>query len=245
MTTAVDRYIDRLLRRRRPDSFSPTPDEADLARAAITLLTARPGYDSPDPEFIDRLRHRVIDQDSERRPGWLADQRGEGPTTNRAAFARGPGRRRFLAAGALTAAGAAVGAVAERLLGGGRLVPQNPPQAQLISVSGIWQTVAPSKSVPEGTVLPFDLGAVTGFVRRASGRVQAVSGFCTHQGCRLDLDLPHSTLACPCHGATFSLTGQNLTRPADMGHPLAALPRLPVREQGGQIQVYAPAPDQI
>jgi nitrite reductase/ring-hydroxylating ferredoxin subunit len=89
-------------------------------------------------------------------------------------------------------------------------------------------------------VLPFDLGAVSGFVRRVSGRVQAVSGICTHQGCRLDLSPSRDQLACPCHGATFTLAGANLTHPLQTGQALPALPRLAVREQNGQVQIYAP-----
>jgi nitrite reductase/ring-hydroxylating ferredoxin subunit len=46
---------------------------------------------------------------------------------------------------------------------------------------------------------------------------------------------------CPCHGATFTLAGANLTHPRQTGSVLPALPRLPVREQDGRIQVYAPA----
>src|SRR5205807_763326 len=107
---------------------------------------------------------------------------------------------------------------------------------------GTWQNVASDTDLPEGAVLPFDLGAVTGFVRRVSGRVQAVSGVCTHQGCRLHLDTPGGKLACPCHGATFSLAGAPLTRPHGSS-PLPALPRLPVRIEGGQVQVYAPTPE--
>jgi nitrite reductase/ring-hydroxylating ferredoxin subunit len=91
-------------------------------------------------------------------------------------------------------------------------------------------------------VRPFDLGSVEGFLRRASGRVQAVSGICTHQGCRLDLAAARDKLSCPCHGATFTVAGVNLTHPRQSGGPLPALPRLPVREVGGRIEVYAPPP---
>ena len=47
-----------------------------------------------------------------------------------------------------------------------------------------------------------------------SGRIQAVSGICTHQGCRLHLDTPATGYVCPCHGATFDLNGQHPTAPA-------------------------------
>jgi cytochrome b6-f complex iron-sulfur subunit len=91
-------------------------------------------------------------------------------------------------------------------------------------------------------VLSFDLGSVTGLARRVSGRVQAVSAICTHQGCRLDLAPGRDQLACPCHGATFALTGQSLTHPRSV-RALPPLPRLAVRESGGHVQIYAPAPN--
>ena len=102
--------------------------------------------------------------------------------------------------------------------------------------------VADGAALPEGAVLPFDLGPITGFLRRSGGRVQAVSGICTHQGCRLELTDSRTEIGCPCHGATFNLAGTNLTHPRVMGHPLPALPRLPVRELDGQIEIYAPMP---
>jgi Rieske Fe-S protein len=68
-----------------------------------------------------------------------------------------------------------------------------------------------------------------------------VSGTCTHQGCRLDLAPARDQLACPCHGATFTLAGVNLTHPLKTGDRLPALPRLAVREQDGTIQVYTPS----
>jgi len=86
----------------------------------------------------------------------------------------------------------------------------------------------------------FDLGPVNGFVRRVSGRVQAVSGICTHQGCRLDLSAARDLLTCPCHGATFAMDGANVSHPRPMSSPLPALPRLAVREQNGEIQIYGP-----
>jgi nitrite reductase/ring-hydroxylating ferredoxin subunit len=91
-------------------------------------------------------------------------------------------------------------------------------------------------------VFSFDLGAVVGFARRVAGRVQAISGICTHQGCRLALDTPRDTLVCPCHGATFAVTGTPLTHPYRQAVPLPALPRLAVRERDGHIQIYAPGP---
>ena len=81
----------------------------------------------------------------------------------------------------------------------------------------------------------FDLGSVNGFVRRASGRVEAVSGVCTHQGCRLWLDQAADRLRCPCHSTSFSPAGDVVTHAL----PVAPkpLPHLGVREKDGVIEV--------
>lgn len=235
MRHPVDRYVDRLLRRRRPKPFAPTADELAVLRTAIDLMAAAPDAAAPRPAFVEQLRGRLSEQEH-------ADQGAEAP---RPAWRLSP-RRRFLAAGALTAAGAAAGAagtvgvVADRLWASGSASGEAAPQTAISPTYGVWRTVVSGAELPEGAVLAFDLGAVTGFLRRVSGRVQAVSGICTHQGCRLDLTDARDTLSCPCHGATFTLAGANLTHPLQTGQPLPALPRLPVREVSGQIQIYAP-----
>jgi nitrite reductase/ring-hydroxylating ferredoxin subunit len=226
----MDRYVDRLLRRRRPKPFAPTEDELAVLRTAIDLMAAAPDAEGPRPAFVDRLRGQLAAQEG-------AERGGEAP---RPAW-RIPPRRRFLAAGALTAAGAAAGVAADQILvGGGASGAPAEPQTEISPISGIWHTVVSGAELPEGAVMPFDLGAVNGFLRRVSGRVQAVSGICTHQGCRLDLAATRDMLSCPCHGATFTLAGANVAHPLQTGQPLPALPRLPVREQSGLIQVYAP-----
>jgi nitrite reductase/ring-hydroxylating ferredoxin subunit len=145
-----------------------------------------------------------------------------------------------LAAAALTATGAVAGVGVEDLLT--RQVATAPVATDntITPARGSWQTVVATADLPEGSVLSFDLGTVAGFVQRASGRVQAISAICTHQGCRLELSSGRDRLACPCHGATFALTGQSLTHPRSV-NALPALPRLPVRETAGHVQIYAPA----
>jgi cytochrome b6-f complex iron-sulfur subunit len=82
---------------------------------------------------------------------------------------------------------------------------------------GGWRVVAASADVPAGVMHPFDVGSVVGFVRRVNGRLEAISGVCTYQGCRLWFDQPLSHLL-----------------------PIAPdpLPRLEVREQDGSIEVF-------
>jgi Rieske Fe-S protein len=98
--------------------------------------------------------------------------------------------------------------------------------------------VAASAEVPDGVMRPFDLGSVIGFVRRVDGKPEAVSGVCTHQGCRLWFDAPDDRLRCPCHSTSFSPAGQVLTHQL----PIAPkpLPTLMVREHGGAIEVFVP-----
>ena len=242
MRQPVDRYVNRLLRRRRPKPFAPTQDELAVMRTAIDLMAATPEAHGPRPAFVEQLRAQISEQER-------ADQ---GAETAPPAW-RTPARRRFLAAGALTAAGAAAGVGADRMVviasgadqngQPGQPGPQPQAPAELTPTAGVWRDVSASADLAEGDVWPFDLGAVNGFLRRTSGRVQAVSGICTHQGCRLDLAAARDKLSCPCHGATFTVAGANLTHPRQSGGPLPALPRLPVREQSGVIQVYAPAPN--
>lgn len=232
MTGPLDRYVDRLLRRRRPRPFAPTEDDLAVLRTAIDLAAAAPGSGTPRPDFVAELRSRVADRQQ-------ADARAAEPA--QPAWRRALPRRRILAATAWTATGAAVGATAAQLVAGSGGSPALAGSGGEIDPAyGRWQTVAASADLPEGAVLPFDVHTVNGFVRRSSGRVQAVSGVCTHQGCRLDVSEAGDRLMCPCHGATFALSGANLTHPRQVG-ALPGLPRLAVREQGGMVQVFAPA----
>jgi cytochrome b6-f complex iron-sulfur subunit len=100
--------------------------------------------------------------------------------------------------------------------------------------------VAASADLAEGAVRAFDLGGVTGFVRRSGGQVLAVSGICTHLGCKLALDAAERRLNCPCHRTSFNVEG------AVVVHQLpaapAALPRVDVRENGGAVEVFVPKP---
>jgi len=216
------RYVDDLLRGRRPRAFAPDDFEAAQIRTAIELRAARQGPDAGDEEFLTDLRRRLAAQ---------AD--GTSPPV-----AKSGATRRNVIVGTSAAAAAAVTAVAVD-----RAVMGSPAEApavagQLTPNDGRWQRVAASSDVPDGTMHPFDLGSVTGFVRRVDGKPRAISGVCTHQGCRLWFDAPDDTLRCPCHTTSFSPTGQVLTHQL----PIAPkpLPTLMVREVNGVIEVFAP-----
>lgn len=231
MKSAVDRYVERLLGRRRPKPFAPSQEDLAITRTAIELLAEGPHAAGPREEFVTDLERRIA----------ALDDAAAEPAVPRPAPWHAPGRRRFLAATALAATGAAAGAAVDHALTRQAPVESGAKAGEITPTHGTWQNVAASADLPEGAVLPFDQGSVTGFLRRVSGRVQAVSGTCTHQACRLALSPARDILACPCHGATFALTGESLTHPKSL-RPLPALPRMAVREAGDHIQVYAPAP---
>jgi cytochrome b6-f complex iron-sulfur subunit len=218
----ITRYIEDLLRSRRPRAFRAGPDEAALARTAITLRSARPGSGAPTEEFVTELHKRLA-----------AELEAAGP--GRDAPAR-PRRAVMRAAG--VAAGAAVaGAGIDHLLTGS---PAAPAQATIHPDQGSWQPVLASADLPAGAVHPFTLSTLIGFVERSGrGELRAVSGVCTHLGCRLVL-AGAAELACPCHGATFALDGAVLRHRLSV--QLSALPMIAVREIGGVVQVFAPRP---
>jgi nitrite reductase/ring-hydroxylating ferredoxin subunit len=220
----ISSYIDHLLRRRRPGRFVPTDDEADAMRAAIALRAADPEGAMPRPEFLADLRTRVASQ--------MARTGESEPEVSR----RPAGRRRQVLAGtAAAAASAVVAVVVDRTVATPSVAEPSPT---LAPSDGVWQAVLASDELAEGDARTFDTGAVAGYLHRAGGIVSARSGVCTHQACRLVLNLPERRLDCPCHRTFFALDGEVVryqlrTRPA-------RLPAIQVREQDGHIQVFVP-----
>jgi nitrite reductase/ring-hydroxylating ferredoxin subunit len=217
----INRYIEDLLRGHRPRDFLASPDEAALARTAITLRSVRPGSGAPTEEFVTALHKRLASE--------LEDTRPEPRVSGRP-------RRAFMRV-ATAAAAIATGTVAGRLLTT-RSAATAPLGGAIVPDEGSWQAVLASADLPDGAVRPFTLPALAGFVERAGGRLRAVSGICTHQGCRLSLAEPPTQLDCPCHGAVFALDGTVLSHRLSV--QLTALPQIFVRESGGVVQVRAP-----
>jgi cytochrome b6-f complex iron-sulfur subunit len=222
----LNRYVDDLLRGRRPRGFTPDDFEAAQMRTAIELNATKQGADEPRPDFLDDLHGRLAEQMSDAPPGtdvpptWLS------------------ANRRQVIVGTSAAATAAVAAVSvDRLLGAAKTDEVDVAQ-ELVPTEGAWQRVAASADVPEGVMHPFDLGSVVGFVRRVDGRTEGISGICTHQGCKLWFDTPDDRLRCPCHSTSFSKDGQVLTHQLPISPK--PLPTLQVREIDGAIEVFAP-----
>jgi cytochrome b6-f complex iron-sulfur subunit len=222
-TRSLRRYINDLLRGRRPKPFRPDDFEAAQIRTAIDLQASRHGSDPPSDEFLADLHRRLAaQQDGTAQPARTLNA-----------------TRRNVIIGTSAAAAAAVAAVSiDRALIDGTQVADG--GRELTPNSGRWMRVAASADVTDGVMRPFDVGSVIGFVRRVNGKPEAVSGVCTHQGCRLWFDAPDDRLRCPCHSTSFAPAGQVLTHQL----PIAPkpLPTLMIREENGAIEVFVPAP---
>ena len=228
----LQRYIDDLLAGHRPTPFRADEFEAEQIRTAIDLAAARPGADEPSAEFLQSLHDR------------LAAQADDTTAAVRQLPRRAGSTRRQVIVGTSAAAAAAVAAVAIDRSVVGR--PPTPvPQAtgpstddELVPNDGEWQPVAASSDVTGPGMTRFEHDSLIGFVRRVDGRLEAVSGVCTHQGCKLWFDQAGDSLRCPCHTTSFAPDGHLLTHQL----PIAPkpLPKLEVREADGVIEVYGP-----
>ncbi|MEU6581662.1 Rieske 2Fe-2S domain-containing protein [Nocardia sp. NPDC046763] len=222
----VRRFVDELLAGKKSTGFRPDEAEAEEMRTAIELRAARLGSDAPSEEFLSSLQRR------------LAAEMDDEPTPLHST--NGYRRRNLLIGTSAAAAAATVGAVVDRtLIGHGQ--PGSPPaakQAPLSPNTGAWLPIARSSDLPEGATIAFDVGTVNGFVRRDKGNPVAVSGVCTHQGCKLWLDAPAERLRCPCHSTSFSIEGEVVTHQLPVAP--APLPTVQVRENNGTIEVFAP-----
>lgn len=219
------RFIEDLLTGRRPTPFQADHLDAAQLRAAIDMLAARPGADEPNPEFLDNLHSRLAARATH----------GEGAAPERPA---GNTRRQVIIGTSAAAATAAVAAVAvDRTVA--RPKP-SPPQAdtELVPTDGVWRPVAAAAEVGTDGMTRFEQDSLIGFVRRVDGRLEAVSGVCTHQGCQLRFDRADDRLRCPCHSTSFAPDGQLLTHQL----PVAPkpLPQLAVREVDGVVEVLGP-----
>lgn len=215
--------------RRRRDTGDADADTVERLRAAIDTAAARPGALTPRPEFVAGLHQRLrteIDQDTD---GHLPQESAETVPE------RLP-RRRVLQVAAGAVGAVALGAAAEHRIeqarqpgrDGGPLTPK----------AGRWTPVAATADVPAGSALSFTVANVAGVLANDAGRLGAVSGACTHQGCLLRLDEARQRLDCPCHSTAFSLSGAVLNHALPVAPP--PLPQLAVRERTGQIEVLLP-----
>ena len=204
-----ERYLDALLGGGRPSPDDVADrDEAEMARLAAELSAAAdPAETQPDPAFLDQLRLRMRQADqgiaSVKEPLPL---RPTATPTGRVAITR----RQLLQAGMIGAAGVAAGAAGIVLLrpeqaprdwiwdDGGGLVGQD---------NGEWVEVASVSDVPTGSAVRFSTPAFDGYVVNDEGEIRALGAVCTHMGCTLQFRPDWGDLRCPCHNASFDLTG--------------------------------------
>jgi cytochrome b6-f complex iron-sulfur subunit len=221
----VRRFVKDLLRQRRTKPLTADRADESQVRAAIALRAA--GDDSgPREEFVESLRERL-----------RTELDGAAPVD----LPRGSRRRFVTSVAAASAASIGLGAALERgLSGAGSAVTAEPPAADqtVMPDNGEWRAVVAAKDLPDGGVRPFDAGTVLGFVHRSGDELHAVSGVCTHLGCKLALDAPARQLNCPCHNAAFAVDGAVLHHRLPIALP--PLPKLMVRESEGVVQVFVP-----
>jgi cytochrome b6-f complex iron-sulfur subunit len=203
-------YLEALLGGDRPSSEQVADaDEAEMARLSAELAaaaTAREAGADPDPAFVEqlRIRMRAADQGiaAVSQPPPVRDVAPGGTRTTRLT------RRSVLQAGLGAAAGLAAG-VAGGFVLRDALDDEAPawPGADLVGGVGTWVEVARIEQLPDGAVIPFTTQAFSGFVVNDGGEIRALSSACTHLGCTLQYRPDFRDLRCPCHAASFTLTG--------------------------------------
>jgi nitrite reductase/ring-hydroxylating ferredoxin subunit len=216
--------VDALLGDRRP-RWESVDTEADTLGVANPLAAARAGAVLVRPRFVAELRRRFAEELCG------AEHAGAHVTLD---------RRRLLRTAGVAAVAAVGGAVVDRV---GSHAARPAAGNANVADDGAWQAVATASELRRLGVVRFATPATVGFlVRDSGGVVRAVSGVCTHQGCLLEYRESAQELECPCHRATFALTGE--VRNHDVAAPLPPLPELPVRERDGRIEAYlAASPD--
>jgi cytochrome b6-f complex iron-sulfur subunit len=222
----VTAFVESLRRNRRPKAFTPDPDDVEVMRTAIELNNAEPGAAIPRAEFVSDLHRR------------LAAQLDAPDATTNLAAAR-LSRRRVIggigAAAAGAAAAAVAGAVVDRELLNPGSSPSVPTAQELVPDQGAWHPVLAAATLGGGQVARFSTVSTVGYVVNDNGKLSAISGVCTHQGCLLRHNEAAARLDCPCHRASFSLQGDVLHQ--QFRQPLAPLPHIQVRENNGQIEI--------
>jgi cytochrome b6-f complex iron-sulfur subunit len=199
---ALDGFIDTLLEGGRPAPDGLVGEEAPLARLAAELTAASTTErGNPDPAFVEQLRLRMRDADEgiTAVQGWTLPA---GISLQRVRLTR----RDLLRVGIGAAAGLAAGAGAIAILR--PTAPGPPVRTGSLVEDGQWVAVATLADVPVGGAVRFSTAAFDGYVVNDAGTIRALSSVCTHMGCTLAYRPEWHDLRCPCHGASFNLSGE-------------------------------------
>lgn len=197
---AFARYVDALLDGSRPAPDQIVEDEGQMARIAAELAAAGDrARAEPDPAFVEQLRLRMRDADA----GITSVHDAAPPIPiHRVRVSR----RDLLRIGLGAAAGLAAGAAGLSLLRPTNRVPLVDPFHPLVA-DGRWVPVATLADLPAGAAVRFSTAAFDGYVVNDAGTIRALSSVCTHMGCTLAYRPDWKDLRCPCHGASFDLSG--------------------------------------
>ncbi|MEI7989426.1 MAG: non-heme iron oxygenase ferredoxin subunit [Chloroflexota bacterium] len=97
--------------------------------------------------------------------------------------------------------------------------------------------IADTDEIHDGDRLVFEIDNQPIIIFRASGKLYAISGVCSHENESLeDGDLEETKITCPAHGARFDIRdGRVLTLPA-----VVSLQTYPIREADGTIEIGLP-----
>jgi nitrite reductase/ring-hydroxylating ferredoxin subunit len=184
MSKNVEKFVEALLRGKRPPRFDADADEASQIRAATALRSASATAPLPRPEFIEDLAAKVTRKQQGDTKQW--------------------DRRTFLRVGGSAAAGVVAAVTVDHTLG----ATKTNTSSELVPDGATWTAVAKVSEVPAGGGKAFTVGAVQGFLVNQAGAISAVSAICTHMGCVLALRA--QGLVCPCHDARFNLSGNSV-----------------------------------
>lgn len=190
--------------------------------AAAGMVSARVGADLPDKAALDRIHSR------------LAAALDESPALDRH-FTRRMLLRTFGTAAAAMVIGVGLDEVVTRQGkspaeggGGGSTV--------LMPDAGAWRPVASVTALPPGHAMTVSTGAIDAVIVNDGGAISAVSGICTHLGCKLQPDDAGRKLDCPCHQTAFGWSGKVLYY--RLKAEPASLPQIPSRVNGDQIELF-------
>lgn len=215
----VARFVDDLLHGRRPHRFDATREEAEAMTAAAALAAARVGANVPDKAALDRIHQR------------LAEALDESPTLERRVS-----RRAWLRTAGAAAAAVVVGVSLDELVRNRQDSGGAGGAATLLPDNGNWRRVAAVTDVPSGHAMTVSTASLDAVIINDGGTITAVSGVCTHLGCKLQPDDANRKLNCPCHQTAFSWSGKVLYYRLKAAP--ANLPQIPSRVNNGQIELY-------
>lgn len=215
----VARFVDDLLRGRRPHRFEASPEEAEAMTAAAGLAAARVASDLPDNAALDRIHRR------------LSTALDESPAGERRLS-----RRAWLQTAGAAAAAVVVGVALDEVVKQRQESGGGGPTGTLLPDNGAWRPVAAVSQIPPGHAMTVSTTYVDAVIINDGGSISAVSGVCTHLGCKLQPDDANRKLNCPCHQTAFAWTGKVLYYRLKSAPP--SLPNIPSRVNDGQVELY-------